>query len=178
MFLYFSLKCSTNQVAYIKLVCDSERNFKAIHHTRYAASWMWTHSFISAWSDCITLVLLLNFHFPSLHAAVANNRWPEPGPRPPTERPAAHRVSLSELNKYLLEHFCGWCNNILFYLCVCVQAWGWHGAFLGCIRSLSVSHVQAEHSRSVPHGRRPQRQHEPRHWWRVATVQKGVCVCL
>lgn len=36
---------------------------------------------------------------------MANNRRPEPGPRPSTERPAAHRVSSSQLWEYLLEHF-------------------------------------------------------------------------
>lgn len=64
------------------------------------------------------MVLLLNFHFPSLHAALANNRRPKPGPRASTERPAAHRVSSAELWKYLLEYFFDSFKNIMF-ICVC-----------------------------------------------------------
>lgn len=81
---------------------------KDVHHIWYAVlrKWIFFCFCLSRW-----LVLLLNFHFLSLHIAMANNRRPEPGPRPSTERPSAHRVGSSELQ--LLQLFFGRFSNIL-----------------------------------------------------------------
>lgn len=50
----------------------------------------------------------------------------------------------------------------------------WHGTFLGCLRGLSLPHVQAQHGGSLPHRCRPKWQHEPGQWGRVASVPQGL----
>lgn len=123
-------------------------------------------------------VILKSFISPLSFTAVANNWRPEPCTGPSAERPAAHRVGTAppflKKKKNPLGHFFARLSNIL--LCVCLQARGWNGAFLGCIGSLLASHVQAEHRRGFPHGHGPQRQHEPKHRRRVAAVQEGAAV--
>lgn len=54
------------------------------------------------------------------------------------------------------------------------KAWRWHCAFLGRLRGLSLPHVQAQHSGSLPHRRRPKWQHEPGQWGRVASIPQGL----
>lgn len=54
------------------------------------------------------------------------------------------------------------------------KAWRWHGAFLGCLRGLSLPHVQAQHGGSLSHRCRPKWQHEPGQRGGVASVPQGL----
>lgn len=89
----------------------------------------------------------IKLSFP-LSAAMANNRGPEPGPGPSTERPAAYRVSLFELLNWIYILCLLHSENCLQYpACMCrhedgtVRFWDASGVCLHPMYKLSTAGV-------------------------------------